>query len=56
MERVIEREAKRPGREEKPCLLCLDISLRLSSGNEHLDINVPHIRLSGIGGRGGGLV
>lgn len=27
MEGVIEREAKRPGREDKPCLPCLDISL-----------------------------
>lgn len=47
---------ERPGREEKPCLLCLDISLRLSSEDEHLGINVPHRWWSGRGGRGGGLV
>lgn len=27
MEREMEQEEKRPGREDKPCLLCLDISL-----------------------------
>lgn len=29
MEGVIEREVKRPGRKDKPCLPCLDISLCL---------------------------
>lgn len=47
---VIERGTKRPGREDKPCLLCLDISVSL------LGVNTP-IHMSptddGVGQEGG---